>query len=265
MPLKPLFAFFLMVLAAPLAANVIRHDVEDGAYRASEADFPFLFALYRSRAGHRDCVATLIDRRWAVTAAHCTQDKAFLEALGPGGRGHRVEIGAESFTVDRVERHPPGSDGRAVDLALLRLSRPVTHVKPIAISREADELGRVVLLPGWGTTGDGLKGVGKADGLFRVVENRVDAAGRGVLVWEFDDPRSGIGRALPLEGINGPGDSGGPALVMTPRGWRTIGVSMGQRTFGRPEGSYGNEEIYVRLSEYAAWIDGFTGRAEARP
>ena len=112
-----------------------------------------------------------------------------------------------------------------------------------------------MLLPGWGRTGNGLTGLQPADGRFRVAENRVDAATSRLLVWEFDDPRGLAGRAVPREGISGPGDSGGPALVMTPQGWAVIGVSSGQRTFGRAEGLYGAEEEYVRVSSFAAWID----------
>ena len=243
-----------MIWAATASAIVIRHDVDDAAYLADESHYPFLFALYRTRAGHRDCMATLIDARWAVTAAHCTQDRSFVAALARTSPAHAVEIGGRRAVVDRVVRHP-GEGGRAVDLALVRLSVPVTNVRPAALYRSADEAGRVVLLPGWGRTGNGLAGLQAGDGRFRVAENRVDAAAGPMLIWEFDDPRGLAGRALPLEGINGPGDSGGPALIMTPQGWVVAGVSSGQRTFGRAEGLYGAEEEYVRVSSFAAWID----------
>ena len=75
------------------------------------------------------------------------------------------------------------------------------------------------------------------------------------MFWTFDDPRSALGRALPLEGVSGPGDSGGPALIMTNRGWAVAGISFAQRTFNRPEGSYGNEEVYMRVAGYTDWID----------
>lgn len=248
------FLIAATLLAAPAEAIVIRHDVDDRAYRGDAADYPFLFALYRTRTGVPDCVATLVAPQWAVTAAHCTEDEALVQAL-QRGTGHPVEIGGRTFSVDRVERAPSPEGGRRVDLALVHLSRPVEHVRPISIYRAGDEVGRVVLLPGWGDRGNGQIGVQESDGALRIAENRVDAARDGLLVWEFDNPASAVGRALALEGISGPGDSGGPALIMTPGGWQTAGVSSGQRTFGRPEGLYGAEEFYVRLSEFAAWID----------
>ena len=240
--------------ADPASAVVIRHDVADSSYRANAEDYPFLFALYRSREGFRDCVATVISDRWALTAAHCTEDKPFVQGMARGG--FEVEVSGRMVMIDRVERHPATEDGKPVDLALLRFAKSVPHIRPAQIYRANDELGRDVLLPGWGTTGNGRLGLGSSDGIFRVAENRVDRAEGGWLTWVFDTPTSG--RALALEGINGPGDSGGPALVMTSRGWATIGVSSGQRTYGRPEGIYGAEELYVRLHDHLGWIDRLT-------
>jgi hypothetical protein len=252
-----------LLWAIPSAAIVRRHDVADAMFRQDDSRFPFLFALYKTRAGYRDCIATLIQPQWAITAAHCTKDQPFLDALAaPGGR-YTVVIGGHDAFIDRVDRHP-GSDGQEVDLALLHFAQPIAAVTPVSVYRGRDEVGRVVLLPGWGGAGDGIAGLSKPDGQFRVGENRVDAAANGRLVWVFDDPRSFTNRALPLEAVSGPGDSGGPALIMSPSGWATVGVSRAQRTFGRPEGIYGAEEVYVRLSDYLDWIDATATPASAR-
>lgn len=259
MVFRPLLALALLMSAMPARAIVIRHDVSAALYRTDEARFPFLFTLYRTRAGHRDCIATLIAPQWAITASHCTQDAAFVSALHAPARGYQVKIAGHTMLIDRVVRYEPETGGPRIDLALLHLAKPVTHVRPIAIYRYGDELGRIVLLPGWGGFGNGAEGLKAPDGLFRVAENRIDAVRDGRLVWAFDDPRSALGRALPLEGISGPGDSGGPALVMTTRGWAIVGVSSGQRTLGRPEGVYGVEEVYMRLSERLPWIEQVTG------
>lgn len=236
-----------LAASLPAAAIVIRHDRESSAYEQSETAYPAVFALYRTRAGHRDCVATLVAPQWAITAAHCTQEDRLTNALA--GEGFRVELMGHARMIDRVERH------ESADIALLHLSRPVTGVEPIALYRFEDERGRTVVMPGWGGYGNGTEGLGTEDGLFRVAENIVDAANDGWLIWRFDDPRSAIGNALALEGISGPGDSGGPALIATPRGYSIAGVSSRQRSFGRPEGVYGAEEYFVRVSQYLPWID----------
>ena len=249
--MRTILALFALTITLPASAIVIRHDVADSAYRADAADYPFLFLMYRTPEGYGDCVATMISPEWAVTAAHCTDVKSLTEGIASGG--FEVEIGRVKNRIVQVERHPGTVAGRPVDLALLRLSKPATHVRPVKLYRSTDEVGREVMFPGWGDPGNGRDGVGKGDGNFRVAENRVDRTEAGRIIFIFDSPDSG--KALPFEGISGPGDSGGPALVMTPQGWATMGVSSAQRVTGGKEGLYGVEEIYVRVSDYVSWIE----------
>jgi hypothetical protein len=245
--------------AVSAEAMVIRHDVPDRAYRARERDWPAMFALYVNKAGHRDCVATLIAPQWAVTAAHCTKDKPLVDAMAQPRPRFRIEIAGRPAIIDRVVRHP-GSEraqgGRFqdwVDLALVHLERPVTRVRPVLLHGAQDEEGMVVMLPGWGTTGNGATGLAKPDGLFRLAQNRVGGAQGGWLFWRFDSPEE-KGLAVPLEGVSGPGDSGGPALIRTRAGLEIVGVSSSQQTGGKPEGVYGVLEGYVRVSQFAPWI-----------
>ncbi len=243
----------VFLIASPLGAIVIRHDVPDESYRKDPGDYAAVFGLY-TKAGAPECLATLIAPRWAVTAAHCTEDRALLEEMTKAAPRYRVTLGGRDRHLDRVVRYEPGADGVKHDIALVRFAEPVTDVSPLALYDADDERDRVVLIPGWGAPGDGVKGLGKWDGVFRVAENRVDVARDGRLVWIFDDPRSLRRRALRREGISGPGDSGGPALIPTADGLMVAGVSSAQRTMGRAEGLYGAEEIFVRIFELRGWI-----------
>lgn len=249
------FAASILLAGAATAASaiVVRHDVPDAAYLAGQSDHPALFGLYRTKAGHNDCIATLISAKFAITAAHCAKEKPLLAATGPGGEGFQVSVAGLPARIDMVIHHPGSDSGRAPDIALLRFDALVTHVAPVPLYRGSDEVGQVIVMPGWGGTGTGATGLGVEDGLFRVAENRVDRAENQRLYWRFDDPANGL--ALTLEGISGPGDSGGPALLLTPDGWRIAGVSSGQDTMGGPEGLYGVEEAFVRISEFVQWID----------
>ena len=92
-----------------------------------------------------------------------------------------------------------------------------------------------------------------------IFDPRVDSTFDNFLIFRFDDPRSHLGRALPLEGISGPGDSGGPALLPTPHGLRVAGISSAQRDYGASEGTYNVDEYYVRISAVREWIDSVIG------
>ncbi len=249
-----LFAVTVAALAVSSGADalVVRHDVADAAYLARESEFPAIFSLYRTRAGHPDCLATLIAPRYALTAAHCTEVKKLRAAIDSGS-GYPVEIAGHANTVVALIVPPARVDGSQPDVAVLRLGSTAVGITPITPYAMSDEVGRIVLMPGWGGTGTGKTGAGPSDGLFRVAENRVDRAENGRLYWMFDDPAAG--RALTLEGISGPGDSGGPALMRTANGWAVVGVSSAQRNGDGPEGVYGVEEVFVRVSDLAGWIE----------
>jgi len=62
--------------------------------------------------------------------------------------------------------------------------------------------------------------------------------------------------ALPLEGISGPGDSGGPALWFDNGQPYIVGVSSHQDYRDKDiEGLYGSYEFYARVSDYFDWIN----------
>lgn len=254
--MRELAIFFtaIVMVTGSASAVVIRHDRPDADYRTASERFPALLSLYRTGAGYRDCIATLIAPSWAVTAAHCTEDDSLVSQLD--GDGYPIEFeSGRTVRVDKVVR-PALREGeeRAPDIALIHLTEPVTDIDPVPVYEATDELSRTVMIPGWGGTGDGLNGLGETDGLFRIAENRVAATTETYLVFRFDDPRSRTGSALAYEGISGPGDSGGPALMMTPRGLAIAGIGSAQRTFGRPEGVYNADEYYIRVSSFLGWI-----------
>ncbi|WP_313207064.1 trypsin-like serine protease [Stenotrophomonas sp.] len=254
----------LATLPFTAGAIVIRSDVDDSAYRVPASAFPALADM--PGEGH----GVLIAPRWVVTAAH---------AAPMEGMDAEVQIHGQAYRVERVVLHPgyrrmPDALGQAAlasgnpgpihaflaasdDIALIQLATPVSDVAPVRLYRGQDETGRTATLVGKGATGTGLTGLlpgAPHRGQLRRAENAVTGGNDRYLWYRFDGP----GNGLPLEGVIGGGDSGGPLMIRDRDGWQLVGL--GSWITAVPEhaleaGFYGQVVHNVRISRYAGWID----------
>lgn len=220
--------------AAP-SAIVIRHDREEARYRALGQDTP---SVVRFAAGG---MGTLIAPHWILTAAHVAESLDTGVSVSVDGVIRRVAV---------VTAHPDYALQKGADIAVVKLDSAV-QVLPVPLHTGRDEAGKTVTFIGEGDFGTGLTGPVHRDFVRRGAHNRVARVTDGWLIFTFDPWRD----AEELEGISGPGDSGGPALL-TRNGVTTIvGVSSWQNRNGRAhEGLYGVEEYYARVSTFAKWI-----------
>ncbi|XGV94721.1 MAG: trypsin-like serine protease [Leptolyngbya sp. BL-A-14] len=257
---------------------LIRYDIAPENYLANEADYPAVFPV-SDNGKMKEGVATLIHRKWAVTAAHCAVDlyKADFEnhpfLVRIGGKENIVDwaVAPEQVGSVRVIRDFCGKlkkvkvkvRDESYDIALLRLKDEVKHVSPVPLYQNGDEVGKQILLLGWGDFGTGDRGLPKFqlvnDGQFRLAENKITGVNGNYLTFQFDNSNSQD--VLPLEGVNGSGDSGSPALVNTENGMQLIGVSSRGRyrstvrTIFDRQGRYGWQEYYIRVSKMYSWIN----------
>ena len=253
MRMKRLAAIPLLLASTVANAIVVRHDVPDSAYLVHDGALQALVDL--PHEGH----GVLIGSRWVLTAAHSTQWHPVTEVM----------LNGECLKVERVFLHPGYKqlpEGLAAqdpegairflagldDIALIQLAQPVTGVEPIALYRGKAELGKTVLLFGKGATGNGEKGqiAGANRTELRSAENVITAVEERALVYTFDSGDA----ALPLEGMLGNGDSGGPVLFEHDGRWELLGLARG-RLSTSPPGFYGQEAHQVRVSYYLSWID----------
>ena len=267
-------ALLCLVLPAAVGAVVIRHDRDDADYLAQAADYPALADFAGS--GH----GLLIAPQWVVTAAHVVPH--CLESVDIGGQARRVE---------RVVMHPgytPPSDALIAqvvasgdptalwallhgsdDIALVRLAEPVQGIVPLALHRGDDEAGQIIRIAGKGATSNGRDGLSldaAQRGLLRTAQNRVTGAHGRWLWYQFDAPPAG----LPLEGVMGSGDSGGPVLIEQDGQPRLAGLASWTRAAPGLSGSlrsglYGQVLYAVRISHHAGWIDEVTAGDAAGP
>lgn len=260
---------------------IIRHDVNPDLYLSDSQQFPAVVAVdscqeavqigydnidalikpslmaaaqippeYRFRC---DGMGVLFRPSWILSAAHVAIELSLEK---------EIELAGIAYALKQIVLHPEFQnyslerDIAANDVALIELSQPVKDISPLPLHRQTDELGKIATFVGRGDFGHGLIGPDQADGKMRIATNRIEKVDRQWLIFKFD--------ALPdgteLEGISGPGDRGGPALVKMGEGWAIAGISSGQisrlpsgENLG--EGRYGVWEYYVRVSSYLPWIE----------
>ena len=264
--MKRFWLLMLLVASSTASAIVIRDDVDDAKYRIAASEFPALVDM--PGEGH----GVLIAPQWVVTAAHTIPGHAELDQVVISGATRDVErvvmhAGYKTLPQPLIDQAMASGEAMLIvvflassdDIALIKLSQPVTDVTPVALYEESDEPGRIVKIVGKGATGTGAAGhdrEGPNRTELRRAYNTVTSAHDRWFCYVFDEPPS----ALPLEGMLGNGDSGGPLLIQRENQWLLAGlgawkVVSGDVRSARP-GRYGQTACGVRVSHYRDWIEG---------
>ncbi len=229
------------VITIPTSASaiVVRHDRQDEELLALGERFPATGKI------EPDGSCTLIAPTWIITAGHVAP------LITPGVS--LVQFGEKKYKIKRVVMHPDcklrGNQPPKTDLALMELVEPVIGVTPAALYRKKNEKGKQIIIAGYGDLGDGTSRPRMSDGKLRAATNVIDKVRKNRILFDFSKPPSGT----ELEGVSGPGDSGGPAFIDVNGQPLLAGVSSAAMD-GEP-GRYGVTEVYTRVSEFAKWID----------
>jgi len=240
---------FVLLLAITSTANamIIRHDVDDAKYQvAAQSDNSTVTFLGRYKG--EDIVlgtGSLIDKQWIVTAAHVANELT---------TGNKVQFKKDFYSIKNVIKHPLWKERHfPYDIALVQLASSIEDATLAKLNPASTETGKIATFVGRGDFGNGLVGVVAADKQLRAAHNAVVGVQEQWLQFIFDRDAN----ALPLEGISGPGDSGGPAYLVSINSVCLIGVSSWQNAESTnwEEGKYGVIEHYSRIAYFRDWIE----------
>ncbi len=232
---KLLCALSLFIMSTAQAI-VIRHDVDDQLYQNLAKKF---IASVVTLDG---CVGTVIDKEWILTAAHCVSKQQNIPFL--------LQHLDRKYPVKEIYQHPNFSEENYQnDIALLQLEWPIENAEITSLYSEKNEINKAVFFVGNGGFGNGKDGVLNSRPIYRAATNTVVAVSESHLSFIFNANNN----ATALEGISGPQDSGGPALIERDNKLFIAGVSSWQKNRG-VEGLYGVTEYYARVSTTTDWI-----------
>ena len=236
-----------------------------GGQEADPGEWPWQAIIF---PGPFMCGGSLIHPEWIMTAAHCVHDERgnlmspqnVSALLGEHDLGS-VSGNEQNRSISQIIRHPNYASQTADnDIALLKLSAPAllgASVSTIQIVTSPIDDGLVAAssvawVTGWGAIEEGRT----TTNVLREVDVLFVANKSCNLAYGGDITENMICAGYAEGGKDAcQGDSGGPLVVQSSNGWKQAGIVSWGYGCARPD-KYG---VYVRVSQYAAWISQQTG------
>uniref|UniRef100_A0A3B5QZT1 ST14 transmembrane serine protease matriptase b n=1 Tax=Xiphophorus maculatus TaxID=8083 RepID=A0A3B5QZT1_XIPMA len=233
-----------------------------GGQASREGEWPWQVSLHFRGHGHT-CGASVLSRRWLLTAAHCVQDEYTAADRWDAWLGLHAQGQSNRWTVQRkVKRIVVHPDYDRVsldsDIALMELEPDLVlnqNIWPVCLPSASHHFpaGQEAWITGWGATAEGGAGTTVLQkARVRIINSTVC---RSLL-------RDSLSDRMLCAGVLGggvdacQGDSGGPLAVTDPSGRVFVA---GVVSWGEGCGLRNKPGVYTRVTRFRRWIRDQTG------
>ena len=239
-----------------------------GGQLATPGEWPWQVRVYPD-----GCGGSLVSAEWVVTAAHCVYSGNTLYSAASvdivaGIYNLSTGVGYQYKDVTQIIVYPGYSpSGHDLDLALLRLSSPVTlggsgetatGFIPLVSPSVGDLTGTNAWVTGWGATSFGGPGSNELrEAQVPIVSNTLCNDANH---YNGDITSNMLCAGFEAGGVDScQGDSGGPLVINDGGTWKLAGVVSWGVGCAFPQ-FYG---VYTRVSNFTNWITSYTGDSAA--
>ncbi|XP_044761409.1 chymotrypsin-2-like [Coccinella septempunctata] len=210
-----------------------------GGQDARDSAYPYQVSVQELQ--QHICGGSIIGDRWILTAAHCTVGKPASRMSVVAGT-NTLDGSGSRYQVQRIIQHP-SYETLANDIALLRLSRPISFnskIRRINLPRSDTPGGKQLTITGWGKTSY----PGQVSRTLKTLN--VTSLSNSECRKSFSQI---VSTNLCTRGDTGrgvcEGDSGGPLVD----GSSQVGIV----SFGVPCG-IGQPDVFTRVYSFRSWI-----------
>jgi secreted trypsin-like serine protease len=237
-----------VALTAPTAGAAPAQPFIIGGTNATQT-YSFMASM-QSTDGQHHCGASLVDKQWLVTAAHCVDGQQPSNVQYRIGTTDRTS-GGELVKPDKFVAHPESKKKQpGYDIAMVHLSQPV-QAQPIKIPATSPQPGTALRLLGWGQT-CATPRCGEPPRTLQELDTKTVEPAKCTSSENPFDPA----RELCIDNKGGKasacyGDSGGPAVVREGSGFALVGAT----SRGQAENCPDKPGIYSNVVAHTDWIN----------